>query len=416
MAVSFQNRASTTGNFTWSSPGMVVNSPASVAEGDLLIMTVCHQSNAATSINTPSGWTLAIADAIDFSRKAAIFYKIAGSSEPSTWTLTFTTTGNPSVAIATVSRWTGHDASTPINVSGSQVNASSSSCTAPSITTTVDGCELLFFGWDHNGRSYTPPTGYNEQWEERINTGVNDVSQSGAHKTQASDGATGSVFATLNAATVNSGFHLAIAPDGAAAPVDLFVSSTAHSHTAENASLEQTHVLDVRACQHGHNAEQASLTQLHVLVTVDCLHSHLADNADLAQTHILLVDSNVHAHLADNVDLSQIHVLTVDGTEHGHLAGNIELIQIHLLVPANTVHSQEAGNVTLIVDAGIVTAYCSVAGQSYAPGSISGQSQTAGSIGSQFYVGGSLGGQCYEPGSVARQWYVGGSKSGQGGC
>lgn len=193
---------------------MTATKPSGVVSGDLLITALVTQATSTSlSIVTLSGWTLirqsAIGGAND--KQHAVYYRIAGGSEPSTWTWTLSNGGATTYWSNAVSRITGIDTTNPINISGIQANASSASVTAPSITTTVNDCLLLFTGADTNGRTYTAPTGMVEKWEDRVN-GTFDDSHSGAVETLTTAGATGTRAATLNAATINVGCLIAIAP------------------------------------------------------------------------------------------------------------------------------------------------------------------------------------------------------------
>ena len=116
------------------------NAPSSVASGDILVAWVLDEGN--HTITPPSGWTQIDNFLLSSSTviRQAAFWKLAGGSEPSTYTWTITGSTYTEVDIAA---YTGVDTSTPINahVTASQ-DGSSSAPTVPNITTTVANCVL----------------------------------------------------------------------------------------------------------------------------------------------------------------------------------------------------------------------------------------------------------------------------------
>ena len=112
---------------------LIVGKPSGVVENDLMVAVVAVDYRA-RDIVQPAGWTLILnTDSFDVS------YKVAGAGEGANYTFTWL---SPQQAYGFILRITGHDTSTPINVSGSG-NGSSTSATCPTVTTTIDDCLIL---------------------------------------------------------------------------------------------------------------------------------------------------------------------------------------------------------------------------------------------------------------------------------
>src|SRR5688572_2066374 len=133
MSVAFQ--AIETVGTPANSTTLAVNVPAGTQDGDLLLTRIAVFSN--RTITPPAGgaWTLIRedADATVFT-KVQSYYRVA-SSEPASYT--WTQDLDRPMWLSCV-RVTGQHPSSPINAHGGQADTvGSTSCTAPSITTTV---------------------------------------------------------------------------------------------------------------------------------------------------------------------------------------------------------------------------------------------------------------------------------------
>jgi hypothetical protein len=220
MTAAIQATAENTGSGT-SATG---NKPTGVSSGDLMIAVVTIDTAVdppPPTITPPAGWTLIQEAYFDYQYgvMVGVYYRIAGGSEPSSWNWTI----SPSDQWLTVLlRISGHDGADPINASAqTSPSASTDQPPAPSVTTTVDDCLILYVaGMDKDCTPFTPPSGCAEVWDF-VSSG--EVCSSGATKTQASAGATGEgVFtATIspneNWATVT----VAIAPAAGAAGISI---------------------------------------------------------------------------------------------------------------------------------------------------------------------------------------------------
>ena len=74
--------------------------------------------------------------------RQVVFVHVAGGSEPSSYTFTFSAAGT---AVGTIAAYSGVDNGTPVDDHGGQVTSSSVTITAPSVTTTVPNDQLVAF-------------------------------------------------------------------------------------------------------------------------------------------------------------------------------------------------------------------------------------------------------------------------------
>jgi hypothetical protein len=149
---------------------IVINKPTATAEGDLVILVVAQSENEDGNINTPSGFTSILANSptggtAPSEPAVSIFWKIAGASEPTSYTITFTNsvdTGGAGVC----SVYRGIDKSTPIDVGPlTWTSASSNAPDPPAVTTTVDGTYSIIGGLIDGASTgaLALPTGYTGQ-------------------------------------------------------------------------------------------------------------------------------------------------------------------------------------------------------------------------------------------------------------
>lgn len=189
---------------------LTVTKPSGVAEGDLLVA-VLSSNLEAISISGGAAWTLRASVAnTGFCR---IFTSVAGASEPSSYTIATDDLDNDQFG-GTIFRVSGADTSSPVDVYGTNTGTSSTP-TAPSITTTVADT-LLFVGHalDAN-RLATPdtgfPTGYTGGRHEQTDSPAACVHGS-AYKSQASAGSTGTAAFTCDSSDTWAALQLAIKP------------------------------------------------------------------------------------------------------------------------------------------------------------------------------------------------------------
>lgn len=187
----------------------------SVSSGDLMILAVIGAYGDAT-ITPPSGWTAlaSIDQGSAFEHELRLYWKIAGGSEASTYTVAIGGQGGGNnFGYGLIWTYTGHDATTPIQVSATQRNTSSStSATCPSVTTTSADTTLVCVyvsGNNSVSNTWTPPSGMTERQDGGANptgfvVGVADLAV-------ASSGATGTKTATSSISGTSNAISFAIA-------------------------------------------------------------------------------------------------------------------------------------------------------------------------------------------------------------
>ena len=212
-------RSSTSKNLNDTASSIVVNKPAGVIEGDVLIASIAVRPETLT-VTPPSGWTLVVRqnNSIATVNAVLIYSKVAGASEPSTYTWSFSVGSTGSVG--SISAFTGVDLTDPINTYGSFADTIASySIVAPSITTTVDGAMILTTHVTSSSNDWTPPSGMTEMTDASslaIPNGVG-IGIETNYLLQTSAGSTSSKTATFSSAggvasDIGTGITIALNP------------------------------------------------------------------------------------------------------------------------------------------------------------------------------------------------------------
>jgi len=183
---------------TCSATTWTINKPTGTVQNDVMIAAITFGQN--PTVTPPSGWTLIKrVDNLDASgySSTAVYYKVAGASEPASYTWTLSVAGCMASWIAS---YYNVNTSTPIDVNNGQTNNSYSApnytFSTPSITTNY-GSEMIVAAFGTFGGIYTwtPPTGMTE-FADVNNTSSRAIE--GAEVAQASAGASGTKTATCS--------------------------------------------------------------------------------------------------------------------------------------------------------------------------------------------------------------------------
>src|SRR5439155_441598 len=123
--------------------------------------------------------------------------KVAGASEPATYTWSFGTAGQASGGVGS---YIGVNTTTPVDASHAQYNSSSSNVDNSGVTTTTANDMLVYAVGIVTATTVNVPTGFTQQWRtgSRSST-TSEMSQ----EILASTGATGTIHGTLNVANSN---------------------------------------------------------------------------------------------------------------------------------------------------------------------------------------------------------------------
>jgi len=147
---------------------------------------------AGNTITLPAGWSLVLRQDSSSSIATASYVKVAGSSEPASYTWSFSTSGEASGGIAS---YIGVNTTTPVDASNAQYNANTSNVDNSGVTTTTANDMLVYAVGVATATTVNVPSGFTEQWSTTSNSlTTSEMSQ----EIFASTGATGTIHGTLN--------------------------------------------------------------------------------------------------------------------------------------------------------------------------------------------------------------------------
>src|SRR5918912_2548109 len=119
--------------------------PAGVAAGDLLLAAVDVRASGSVAISAPVGWSLIRRDSNSPGYAAlseALYYRIAGSTEPASYSWSF---GSAAAAASAIVSFRGADLTTPIDAHSGAYVPKNKSITAPTVVTTTANDSLIGF-------------------------------------------------------------------------------------------------------------------------------------------------------------------------------------------------------------------------------------------------------------------------------
>jgi hypothetical protein len=132
--------------------------------------------------------------------------KVAGASEPASYTWSFGTAGQASGGIAS---YIGVNTTTPVDASHAQYNYITSNVDNSGVTTSTANDMLVYAVGIVAATSVNVPSGFTEQWRTSSSTSTtSEMSQ----ELFASTGATGTIHGTLNSANSNITYLIALKP------------------------------------------------------------------------------------------------------------------------------------------------------------------------------------------------------------
>jgi hypothetical protein len=124
---------------TGATGGWVVNKPAGTVSGDVMVAFVGAIGTSVT-FTAPSGWTLLAAETSNTNINFSVYYKVAGGSEPSSYTWT------PSIGAKGGVQLESHidvDNTTPIDAHANGLNSTNVTTVPAAVTVVTTGSELL---------------------------------------------------------------------------------------------------------------------------------------------------------------------------------------------------------------------------------------------------------------------------------
>jgi hypothetical protein len=239
MAIAFGSVASEShaSGSTW-----VIDAPTGVAEGDVLVVVLSGNSSGFLDFSAPLGWTRIGGGGIgDSFVEIDAFYKIAGASEPSTYSFSLDVAAP---GVSSMARYTGVDTADAVEGTPASQYTSGTSIPAPSVTTANDGCMLvaMFGGYQNNAVSWTAPDGYDPRSDHTNNVHGVMISD----RQQGTAGTTGAVNATPDATTRSGGFHIAFnAAAGGGGGVSTTVGAVSAAASVTGTGRSFAHVVGV---------------------------------------------------------------------------------------------------------------------------------------------------------------------------
>jgi hypothetical protein len=192
---------------------LTISKPSGTVEGDVMIASIAVRPDTAV-ITAPANWTLVrrVDNANPNANSLAVYYKVAGASEPADYTWTFSTSTGSAGGIQS---FLGADQGNPINVENGQNTASGLTHATPSVITTVNNTMLVTSHAFTSSATWTPPGGMTEVFDVASETvpAASGISIEGNCVIQAAAGATGAKTATAsNDADVGNTHILALKP------------------------------------------------------------------------------------------------------------------------------------------------------------------------------------------------------------
>ena len=186
---------------------LTITTPAGVQTGDVMLAAITVRS--AAKITVPAGWTSVRATVTGSDLRQATYVSVVGATIPASAKFTLSA---KSVVAGVIAAYSGVNTTTPVDTSGAKKNTSSTSITAPSVTSTVPGSKLVgVFGTAINA-TVTPAAGMVEQADIKTGSGPKKVAVELADETLAAAGATGTRVATASVAAVNIGTVVVLRP------------------------------------------------------------------------------------------------------------------------------------------------------------------------------------------------------------
>ena len=145
--------------------------PSGLKPNDVMLAAITTNTTTGT-VTAPSGWSLVRSDSVSTTNgtvRQLIYSKVAGASEPASYTWSFSATATATGALAA---YAGVSTVTPVGPSSGAVQGTTAkTITAPSVGATASGDLVVgFFGLAMNS-SFTPPNGMIEQREKSVVNG-----------------------------------------------------------------------------------------------------------------------------------------------------------------------------------------------------------------------------------------------------
>ena len=181
---------------------ITIPAPVGVQLGDVLIAGLYVLDQPA--MTAPAGWTRVRRDG-----SAASYVRVAGASEPASYKWTFT---GKHTAAGGIVAYSGVNAAAPIQSANGKVNGSSTSITAPSVTTSKPGTMVLGIFGVGRKTTVTPPAGMKERVDIASTNDARNATVEVSQVVVPAPSATGPKVAKATLAGGNAGQLIALDP------------------------------------------------------------------------------------------------------------------------------------------------------------------------------------------------------------
>src|SRR6266699_2090333 len=239
-------RAAAIGNNGAGDSTLTIGLPAGTRSGDVMVAHVIVHP-AGNTITPPAGWSPVLRQDSPSAISTVSYVKVAGSSEPETYTWSFGTSGQASGGIAS---YIGVNTTTPVDASHAQYNPSTSNVDNSGVTTTVANDMLVYAVGIAVQTTVNVPAGFTQVWRTGSRTSTtSEMSQ----ETFSSIGATGTIHGTHNGgANSNITMLIALEPAPPATPTPTPTSTPTPTPTPPPGSIT------LRAAATGNNGAGGS--------------------------------------------------------------------------------------------------------------------------------------------------------------
>ena len=200
-------RATAAGNNGAGDLTLTLPVPVGTGSGDVMVAHVIVRT-AGNTITPPAGWNLVLRQDSSSSISTATYVKVAGSSEPSSYTWSFVAAREASGGIAS---YLGVDITTPVDASHAQYNNSTSNVDNSGVTTTTANDMLVYIVGIVVATTVNVPSGFTEQWRT---TSSSSTTSEMSQEIFSSSGATGTIHGTNSGSTSNVTILIALKPSG----------------------------------------------------------------------------------------------------------------------------------------------------------------------------------------------------------
>ena len=252
-------RAAAANNNGAGGPSLTIGVPAGTQSGDVMVAFVVVRQ-ASNTITPPAPWIRVLQQNTSSSLATATYEKVAGSSEPTSYTWSFGTAGEASGWIAS---YIGVNTTTPVDAKYAQYNVSTSNVDNSGLTTTVANDMLVYAVGIVAATTVNDPAGFTE----KAYTASNSLTT--AEMSQnifASVGTTGTIHGTLSVSNSNITQLIALEPAVTPTPTPTPTPTSTPTPTPTPVPTPQPGGISLRTTAAGNNGAGGSTLTINVPV------------------------------------------------------------------------------------------------------------------------------------------------------